>query len=136
MTRPVLESEVLRCGSGTPLAYVSTHPRDRVKAPGLTLLIQAHACRRYARHSLRRCLGTTFVDRGSSLRTGLHDMLAHLTACRGHVVVVHRLDRLPLSGIRALAKLGTRIVSATGERLPRRQVEFLADIARLARDRR
>jgi hypothetical protein len=124
------------CSPGSALAYVSTHPSDHVKAPGLTLLIQARVCQRYARRRLRKCVKATFADRGSSLRTGFHQLLAHLTICRNHLVVVHRLDRLPLSGIRALAKLGTRIVSATGERMPRRQAEFLADIARLARQRR
>jgi len=135
MKSPALESELLPCTAGTALAYVSTQPRDRVKAPGLTLLVQAQACQRYARRRLRKCVAGTFTDQGS-LRTGFKGLLAHLTVCRNHPVVVHRLDRLPLSGIRALASLGTRIVSATGERLPRRQAEFLADVAKLARQRR
>ena len=135
MISRVLEPQLPQCIVGSALAYVSTHPRDHVKAPGLTLLVQAHACQRYARCKLRRSLGTTFIDRGS-LRTGFRGLLVHLTICRNHLVVVHRLDRLSTSGIQALAKLGTRIVSATGERLPRRQAEFLADIARLARQRR
>jgi len=131
----VLEPKSLPCTAGTALAYVSTQPRDHVKAPGLTLLVQMQACQRFARQSLRKCVSATFTDRGS-LRTGFKGLLAHLTVCRNHLVVVHRLDRLPLSSIRSLAKLGTRIVSATGERLPRRQAEFLADVARLARQRR
>jgi len=135
MTRHVLEPESLPCNAGTALAYVSTQPRDRVKAPGLTLLVQMQACQRYARRSLHRCVSATFADRGA-LRTGFQGLVAHLTVCRQHLVVVHRIDRLPLSGIRALAKLGTRIVSATGERLPQRRAEFLADVARLARQRR
>lgn len=136
MKRHLLELGLSPCAAGTALAYVSTCRGDKVTAPGLTLASQAHACQRYARYHLRRCVKATFADRGSSVRKGFRQLLAHLSVCRNHLVVVHRLDRLPVSGFRALAKLGTRIVSATGERLPRRQAEFLADVARLARQRR
>ena len=149
MTRHVLEPELLRwanpelsmcdlsglCAPGSALAYVSTSRGDRVTAPGLTLASQAHACQKYARRSLRRCVRATFAD-SASVRKGFRQLLAHLSVCRNHLVVVHRLDRLPASGFRAIAKLGTRIVSATGERLPKRQAEFLADVTRLARQRR
>ena len=124
------------CNLGTVLAYVSTNRADKVTAPGVTLSAQAWACQHYARYRLRMGVKTTFADRGCSVHKGFRQLLAHLSVCRNHLIIVQRLDRLPLSGFRALASLGTRIVSATGERLPRRQAEFLADVARLARQRR
>jgi len=148
MTRPVLElplrqanpepslSDCGPCNLGTVLAYVSTSHADKATAPGLTLAIQAHACQMYARCRLGRCVKATFADRGRSVQKGFRQLLAHLEVCRNHLIIVQRLDRLPLSGFQTLASLGTRIVSATGERLPRRQAEFLADVARLARMRR
>jgi hypothetical protein len=100
------------------------------------LQVQHEACRSYVRRRLRKRVEGTFVDDPVSRLRGFGLLLGHLAVCRNRRVVVHRLDRLPGSGLAArVAGLGARVLSVSERnvRTARGQAGLARDVAALNR---